>query len=718
MDLLAALNPAQREAVTHPGGPLLILAGAGSGKTRVLTHRIAYLLEQGEHPRRIIAITFTNKAAGEMKERVEALVGSAALGDMWVSTFHSACVRLLRAELGRLGRRSDFVIYDSADHDTLIRDCLKEANLSDRQWPPAAVGGTISRAKNRLWGPGEFAAQAGDFYHERVAEVYQLYQRRLKENNAMDFDDLILEAVRLFREHPGVRRRYQERFRHVLVDEYQDTNYAQYELVKWWAGVHRNVFVVGDDDQSIYRFRGADVSNILSFEKDYPDAKVVKLEENYRSTQNILDSAYYVVSQNLHRKEKRLWTRRPTGEPAVVCSVDDGHQEAEFVAREVERRVTAGVMLSQCAVLYRTHAQSRAFEEMFVRLGVPYEIAGGVRFYERKEIKDLLAYLRLLVNPYDYLSLRRVANVPRRGLGDASMARIEEYGRTNQLPVVTLLEEAGTIEGVGARQARAAGALARLLAELAAAAEGAAVSDIIERTLHASGLRGEIQRVAADMSEVETRLEILEEFLSVAREYDLAPVGEGLRGFLESIALMTDVDRLDQRQDRVVMMSLHSAKGLEFDTVFLVGLEEGLFPHVRSFDDPHQLEEERRLCYVGMTRAQNRLFLSWARQRLIFGRTNLSIRSRFLNDIPKELVESICYPERAPVRPQVLAATRPAADVGTFKPGDRVRHVRFGHGTIVAVQGTGEGAQVAVAFPGNGIKQLMVQYAGLEKDGG
>ena len=611
MHALDGLNRAQREAVTHPAGPVLVLAGAGSGKTRVLTYRIARLLAEGEEPRSILAITFTNRAANEMKERVRALVGPGLAGGMWISTFHSTCVRLLRAELGRVGGNAGFSIYDGDDQHALMRRCLQRAQLAERQYTPALVLSIISQAKSRLEGPAEFGARPGGFQHQRIYEVYRLYQELLRENRAMDFDDLILETVRLMREHPDVRRHYQERFRHVLVDEYQDTNYAQYELVKLWAAHHRSVFVVGDDDQSIYRFRGAEVGNLLNFEADYPGAQVIKLEENYRSTQNILDAAHQVVSQNLYRRDKRLWTRRPAGDPVLVFAVADSAQEAELVVGGVEERVAAGVELSQCAVLYRTHAQSRPFEEACVRRGLPYRIVGGIGFYARKEIRDLLAYLRLLVNPHDYLSLRRAAQVPRRGLGEASLARLEEHGRGHGLTVLEALARADAVEDLGPRQARAAAALGELLSELAGMSPATGVRHWVQSTLDATGLRDEIAREAADPAEAQARLENLEEFLAACGEYDASDAGGGLAGFLEGMALMTDGDRWDAKQDRVVMMSLHSAKGLEFDTVFLVGMEEGLFPHQRSLDDSRELEEERRLCYVGMTRAKNRLCLSW-----------------------------------------------------------------------------------------------------------
>jgi len=713
---LDALNRPQREAVTHPAGPLLVLAGAGSGKTRVLTWRIARLLAGGEDPGSILAITFTNRAAREMKERVRALVGSKVSEGMWISTFHSACVRLLRQELGRVGRSPGFTIFDADDQHTLMRRCLQRAQLAERQYAPALVLSMVSQAKSRLEGPAEFAARPGGYQHQRIYELYRLYQEGLRENHALDFDDLILETVLLMREHTDIRRHYQGRFRHVLVDEYQDTNFAQYELVKLWAAQHRSVFAVGDDDQSIYRFRGAEVRNLLSFEADYPDAKVIKLEENYRSTQNILDAAHYVVSQNLYRREKRLWTQRPAGEPVLVLAVEDPGQEAELVARGVEERVAAGVALSQCAVLYRTHAQSRPFEEACVRRGLPYSIVGGVGFYARKEIRDLLAYLRLLVNPYDYLSLRRAAQVPRRGLGEASLTRLEEHGRRNGLTVLEVLARAEDVEGLGPRQVRAAGALGELLSPLATPALTTSVRCLVQSTLDGSGLRDEITGEATDLAEAQGRLENLEEFLSACEEYERSGDGRGLAGFLEGMALMTDGDRWDDKQDRVVMMSLHSAKGLEFDTVFLVGLEEGLFPHVRSLDDNQELEEERRLCYVGMTRAKNRLYLSWARERALFGRRAAGIPSRFLAGLPCGPAQPLFPPERASVhRP----APGPGPEVTVpWRVGERVRHPRFGGGTIVAVQGAGETAQVAVAFPGNGIKQLLVQYAGLERKEG
>jgi DNA helicase-2/ATP-dependent DNA helicase PcrA len=716
MWFLDDLNPAQLAAVTHPGGPLLILAGAGSGKTRVLTRRVAYLLARGEDPQAILAITFTNKAADEMKARVRELVGKVADG-MWVSTFHAACVRLLRRELDRVGRRGDFTIIDTTDQRAALRECLKRLDLPERQWSPARIAGAISKAKNQLLGPSEYRAEASDFYHRTVGEVYGLYQQYLRDSNGLDFDDLLMETVRLLRGHPDVLAYYQRRFAHVLVDEYQDTNRAQYLIVRLLTERHRNAFVVGDDDQSIYRFRGADIANILDFEKDYPDAKVVKLEQNYRSTQPILDAAYHIIARNVHRKPKRLWTERPSGGRPVVCTVPTGECEAEFVAKEIIRRVQAGVSPAECAVLYRTHAQSRLLEEAFERWRVPYTVVGGVRFYERKEIKDLLAYLRLLVNAHDYISLRRVANVPRRGLGPVSVTRLEEHARQQGMSITAALSAADTVSGLTRPQVQAACELAGELERLSAAVQAAGALGISEAALEAFGLRAEIERTAKDAREADERLDNLREFLAAAQSYDLREPGGGLRGFLEEMALLTDIDTLAEADERVPVMTLHSAKGLEFDSVFLVGMEEGLLPHVRSLEDEGELEEERRLCYVGITRARNHLYLVTAERRQLYGDSQPAIRSRFLHDLPPVLVEETTYPPPPAAEPVTgrTGVVRPA-DNG-LRPGQKVRHPQWGGGTVVAVRGDGDEAVVSVAFPDRGIKQLMALYAGLVKDG-
>ncbi len=717
--LLDDLNEMQRRAVTHAAGPLLILAGAGSGKTRVLTRRLGYLVQQGEDPRRILAITFTNKAATEMKERVEHLLGLSEQG-LWVSTFHATCLRLLRREFHRLGRRNDFSVMDTTDQKVLVRQAVKELQLNEREFPAVRMRAAISRVKNELRTASEYRTQASGFFEEKLARVYEAYQRLLAENNGLDFDDLILEAVRLLRDHDEIRDYYQDYFRHVLVDEYQDTNYPQYLLVKLWSGKHKNLFVVGDEDQSIYGFRGADIRNILDFEQDYPQAAIIKLEQNYRSTQNILDAAHNVIEKNSQRKGKRLWTSKQADNTTVLCTVADEGQEASYVLQEIENRVAAGARRADFAVLYRTHAQSRALEEVFVRQGVPYTIVGGTKFYERKEIKDLLAYLRLMVNDYDFLSLLRAAQNPRRGLGMTSLQRLETYAREKGCSVREVLRDADKVSGLRGGAVRSALALGEILTELAQS-DQASVAPCITRVLEQTGLWEELSRQSDSDVELEGRQENLREFITVAEGYDEDQGGD-LAGFLEWVSLMTDVDTYSDVDDRVVLMTIHSAKGLEFDTVFLVGMEEGRLPHIRSLYAQGEIEEERRLCYVGMTRAQNHLHLVTAQHRSLAGSSGPALPSRFLQDIPPDLLEETRYPQRSgrdgnrllsrPVRP----ARKGAGDI-TFQAGDKVQHEKWGSGTVVAVQGQGEDARITVAFAGEGLKQLLAKFAPLKRAG-
>ena len=718
--LLEDLNEVQQRAVTHEQGPLLILAGAGSGKTRILTRRLGYLVRQGEDPRRILAITFTNKAANEMKERVAALLGRESHG-LWVSTFHATCLRMLRREFPRVGRRSDFSVMDTTDQKALVRQALKELQLNERQFSPARMRSAISGLKNQLVAAEDYKARAGGYFEEKLADIYLIYQRLLRENNGLDFDDLIVETVELLRHQDQIRQSYQEHFRHVLVDEYQDTNHPQYLLVKMWSGKYQNLFVVGDEDQSIYGFRGADIRNILDFEEDYPQATIIKLEQNYRSTQNILDAAHHVIEKNSQRKGKRLWTSKQADDITVLCTVDDEKQEVRYVMEEIEKRVAAGARLSDCAILYRTHAQSRALEEGFVRHAVPYTIVGGTKFYERKEIKDLLAYLRLMVNDYDFLSMARAAQNPRRGLGATSIERLEAHARKENLSVVEVLSGASGVSGLRPQAVRAAVALAEILEQLRQDAQDASAGQCINLALEGSGLLDELAKQADSELELEGRQENLQEFITVAEGYD-EDQGGGLTGFLEWVSLMTDVDTYKDVDDKVVLMTIHSAKGLEFDTVFLVGMEEGRLPHMRSIYEEGEVEEERRLCYVGMTRAENQLYLVTARHRSLAGSSGPAIPSRFLKDIPLELVEETHYPQRTQVggmhpSPMPRRPRRKLAVDVTFSPGDKVKHGKWGNGTVVAVQGQGEDAKITIAFETEGLKQLLAKFAPLERAG-
>ncbi|MCR4420237.1 MAG: DNA helicase PcrA [Clostridia bacterium] len=699
-DLLRGLNPRQREAVEHPGGPVLVLAGAGSGKTRVLTHRVAYLIRRHRVPAgRILAITFTNKAANEMKERLEVLLGG-QVRDLWVSTFHAACVRILRRDIPALGYPRSFVIYDEADQQALLRRGLKELNLDEKRYPPRSLAAAIGQLKNQLWTPERAQHEARDLYARQVARVYAWYQEKLKENFALDFDDLIMQTVILFREHPEILRYYQEKFLHILVDEYQDTNHAQYVLVSLLGARHRNVYVVGDPDQSIYRWRGADIRNILEFERDYPEARVILLEQNYRSTQAILEAANALIRQNRERPDKALWTENDYGLPPVGYEALDESDEARFVAREILRlRQEEGRPFSHFAVLYRTHAQSRVLEECFLRLGLPYEVFGGVRFYERKEIKDLLAYLRVLVNPADTVSLERIINVPRRGVGDVTWSRILAEAAAGGRTAWEVLADAGRLEGVSRRVKNNLSRLVEFMEALRAEKDALPVTRLVERLLEDSGYLAELRADATP--EGQARLENVEEFLSVALAYDREPEPEkSLEDFLARLSLVTDIDQL-READRVVLLTLHMAKGLEFPVVFLVGLEEGVFPHVRSLGERAELEEERRLCYVGMTRARERLYLTWARVRTLYGYTEAHPVSRFVQEIPPSLImlEEAVEAEPSP----------PAAD--GFRLGEVVEHARWGRGVVVQVSP----GQVTVAFPEAGIKHLLLEYAPLRK---
>jgi DNA helicase II / ATP-dependent DNA helicase PcrA len=753
--LLDGLNPQQRAAVTHAGGPLLIVAGAGSGKTRVLTHRIAYLLaERGVAPGEILAITFTNKAAGEMAARVAALVGDRRARAMWVMTFHSACVRILRREAARFGYPSTFSIYDSADSQRLMALVCRELELDARQYPPKSMAAQVSNLKNELVDYESFASAARGAREKALAEAYAEYQRRLVAAGAMDFDDLIMVTVNLFQAFPEVAQAYRRRFRHVLVDEYQDTNHAQYVLVRELVSGGAPLFsssktdaadtpgapgsadapaaselcVVGDADQSIYAFRGATIRNITEFEQDYPQATVILLEQNYRSTQNILAAANAVVSRNPGRKPKNLWSAAGDGPPITGYVADNEHDEAAFVAEEVDRLSDEGLATpGQAAVFYRTNAQSRVFEEVFIRVGLPYRVVGGVRFYERREVRDLLAYLRLIANPADEVSLRRVLNVPKRGIGERAEEYVASYASRERITFAAALRTPGDVPGLAARSASAIAGFNALVGELREqAASGGPVAELVEAVLDSTGLQASLEN-SEDLQDA-TRVENLQEMVSVAREFDGSAPDGTLADFLERVALVADADQIPDGEEHggmVTLMTLHTAKGLEFPVVFLTGMEEEVFPHARALTNPRELEEERRLAYVGITRAEERLYLTRAASRNWYGRPAFHTPSRFLSEIPSSLVEwkrSAKDVAAASAPASARMASRPGAavvgnrSVPALAPGDRVNHDKFGLGTVVSTDGYGDSAEAKIDFGGSyGLKHLVLRYAPLEK---
>ena len=729
-DLLAGLNSPQREAVLCTSGPLLILAGPGSGKTRVIAHRIAYLVaEQGVPARRVVAVTFTNKAAREMRDRVAALLGGEADG-LTLGTFHAVCARWLRIDGAAIGLDRGFVIYDSADQQAVVKAAMVELQLDPKRHTSQSVLGTISRAKNELIGPDAYAGQVASYYEEIVARVYERYQAMLTRNNAVDFDDLLGRTVALFREHPAVQEKYAERYLHVLVDEFQDTNVAQYVLAKQLASVHGNICVVGDPDQSIYSWRSADIRNIMNFERDFPATQIVFLEQNYRSTQTILEVAHAVISQNRQRKEKRLWTENSQGAPVVYYEAYDENEEAEFVVQEARRLAREGVRPGGIAVMYRTNAQSRSLEEACVRLGMRYRLVGGTRFYERREVKDVLAYLRLLHNPVDTISLLRVLNVPPRGIGDRSVQELARWAAERDAPLIEAVRAAAAEDAEAPRfQARTAGALRRfveVLEELAAESLSAPLPSLVESVLERTGYRAYLQ---ADEEDGEERWANALELLTVAEQYAELAGDDALLAFLEDVALVSDVDTLKEGLDAVTLITLHAAKGLEFPMVFMTGMEEGVLPHMRSFDDPDQMEEERRLCYVGMTRARERLYMVRAFRRSLMGMSTANPPSRFLRDIPEHLAEyrSRRESERgAALLPGRERAARVAAAPAplvvpaepVFAAGQRVRHPKFGDGIVVSCVLARSDQEVTVAFRGGaGIKKLLLSLANLTKVG-
>ncbi|MTI80137.1 MAG: DNA helicase PcrA [Firmicutes bacterium] len=717
--ILENLNPAQQEAVQHTEGPLLVLAGAGSGKTRVLTHRIAYILDQGVSPWNILAITFTNKAAKEMQQRVTHMVSGEHAKDLWVSTFHSTCLRILRREIDKLGYDRNFVIYDSADQQTVIKECLKELDIDSKKYNPRNILGKISSAKNILVDADDYENQAFDYYAQLVSRVYKLYQQKLIRNNALDFDDLLVLTVKLFQKYQHVLKYYQEKFKYILVDEYQDTNHTQYVLVNMLASQHRNLCVVGDPNQSIYGWRGADISNILSFERDYPEVKVVRLEQNYRSTQTILDAANAVIKYNDSSKEMNLWTGLGEGRPVTVKKCEDERMEGFYITELVRKAVEEGRNHKQIAVLYRTHAQSRAIEESLLTANIPYTIVGGLKFYDRKEIKDLLAYLRLVVNPNDAVSFRRIINVPKRGIGPASADKFVAKAEETNTTMVEALASAVEIKGLNSKVRSAADMLTELFTNFNKQQEYLSVTELVEEILAKSGYVDELE--AEDSVEARTRLENLQEFLTVTKEYDRNNEDGNLEDFLSTISLVTDQDRYNEESDVISLMTLHTAKGLEFPVVFLVGLEEGVFPHSRSLDEEKEMEEERRLCYVGITRAKEELYLSHCWSRAIFGRREHYMKSRFIDEIPADLVEED-NPKQTLSENSFAARSinnrQSASSAGgnvDFQLGDKVAHKKWGEGVIVSVKGSGGDAELSVTFPGQGIKKLIAQYAPLQK---
>jgi len=722
--LLESLNPVQTEAVLHTQGPVLIVAGAGSGKTRALTHRIAYLIrEHGVSPYAILAITFTNKAAREMAERVEGLLGERIASGMWILTFHSACARILRREHEHLGLPSSFTIYDEGDTERLIVGLLKDLNLDPKRFPPRAMAAAIGRAKDHVVSASEFASAAGNFYEQTIARVYAAYEERKLAAGALDFDDLISEVVRLFREHPAVLEHYQEWFRYILVDEYQDTNRAQYQLVNLLAAKYRNVCVVGDADQGVYSWRGATIQNLLDFERDYPDAAVFLMEQNYRSTSNILAVANALIEHNLQRKPKSLWTETEGGELAVRFRADNEHEEALFVAEETHRLVEEeGYRYADVAVFYRTNAQSRVLEDVFMRAGTPYRVVGGVRFYQRKEIKDVLAYLRLLVNPQDVVGARRVVNTPKRGIGDQTVAALEGFAVVEDIP---FLKACRRVDEISTLQPRAMGAVAGFIDVMDRLQEaldsGAGPQRMVDAVATESGYLLELE--AERTVEAEGRIENIRELGGVAAEFEARlPEGE-LTDFLESVSLVSDQDEYDEEAGSVTLMTLHIAKGLEFPVVFIIGMEDGVFPHYRSMGDQAELEEERRLAYVGITRAQQRLYLCHAWSRTLFGTTSYNPPSRFLGEIPSGLLRSLEADEeeggaiigaggRSPIREAVVTGRRQPLEIGA---GDTVLHDKWGEGVVLDVSGVGSDAEATVRFEDAGEKRLLLAYAPLRK---
>ena len=725
--LLTGLNKEQQQAVQHTEGPLLILAGAGSGKTKVLTVRIAHLLAQGVNPYEILAITFTNKAAKEMKSRVEGLVGDVA-NRIWLSTFHSFCAKFLRFELDNfLGYNSNFTIYDTSDSQAVIKAALKALNLDDKYYPVGAMIGAISDAKNKLLFASDFRKQARDFYQQKVADVYEYYERELRKNNALDFDDLLLVAVKLLQSNEAVLDKYSKRFRYVMIDEYQDTNHAQYLLAKLLASHWKNIAGVGDADQSIYAWRGADIQNILDFEKDYPNCTSIKLEQNYRSTKIILDAANAVIENNEGRPKKNLWTDKTEGAKIQHFTAQSEHEEAAFIGDTIAKKHDIhGVPYGDMAILYRTNAQSRVLEEALIKRALPYTMVGGTKFYDRKEIKDVLAYLRVLYNPFDDLSLLRIINVPKRSIGATTVAKLQDYARANGTSLFMTLTQLHLVDTIKGKTKEKLEEFGILIFTLVAEMEDKTVLDILESILDRTGYLAQLEESTDPQDQA--RAENIGELLSVAKDFqDTNPNGT-VEDFLEQVALVNDVDSFEQEESKVTLMTLHAAKGLEFPIVFLGGLEEGLFPHSRTLMNPEEIEEERRLAYVGITRAEKELYISNATTRTVFGRTSSYLPSRFIDEIPEELVDGLRAKRKVPDDikrhvPQHMSVTsRPVTKpivrnevIADWKVGDTAIHSKWGNGKVINVAGEGAGMKLTIEFPTQGVRVVMAKFAPVKK---
>jgi DNA helicase-2/ATP-dependent DNA helicase PcrA len=718
MNILATLNPAQKEAVEAIEGPVLILAGPGSGKTRVITHRIAYLIKScGVSPHNIMAVTFTNKAAREMKERLEQLLGQ-AVEALTLGTFHAICARILRREGKAIGLDSSFVIYDEEDQLSLTKQALEELNLDPKQYAPRALNSAIGAAKSRLIGPKDYSRRVGSYFEEIVHRVYQRYQQMLSQGRAVDFDDLLMKTVQLFQGQPQILNRYQSKYVHILVDEFQDTNIVQYMLMKHLAGKYRNLCVVGDPDQSIYSWRFADLRNILSFEKDYPEAKVVFLEQNYRSTKTILDVASDVISANIQRKPKKLWTENEDGASVTVIESYNAEEEAQSVVNEIEKLIgQEQISLKDCAVMYRVNAQSRALEETFLRYGVPYKLVGGTRFYQRREIKDIIAYLRLINTPRDNVSLVRIINVPVRGIGQRTLSQLQSWAKAHDISLFEASKQVANEKILPQRIAQALAGFDAVMAELIVQSHELSLSGLLDKILEQTGYR----KYILDKEDGEERWENVMELKSVASEYDELDTEEALAAFLEKVSLVSDIDELDEKADTVTLITLHQAKGLEFPAVFIVGLEEGILPHRKSFDDPEEMEEERRLCYVGITRAKKRLYLLRSYRRSLFGGSTANPPSRFLQDISPHLISPRGLWEESSTLvagPDFNRDSQPSPqplDTLALKVGDHVRHSKFGPGIVMNCLPTRDDQELTVAFEEAGVKKLLASLAPLEK---
>lgn len=727
MSFLDGLNDEQREAVKTTEGPLLVLAGAGSGKTRVLTHRIAYILEQKDiFPDNILAITFTNKAAKEMKERIQRLV-DIRVEDMWVGTFHSMCVRMLRRDIDKIDYNRNFVIFDGSDQNTVIKDTIKELNVNEKMYEPKKMIHFISSLKDKLIDPDTYINDNySDFRERQKGEIYRLYQEKLQKNNALDFDDLIGKTIELFRNNPDILKFYQKKFKYILVDEYQDTNRAQYELVKLLGNAHKNVCVVGDDDQSIYGWRGADIRNILDFEEDYPNAKTIKLEQNYRSTKNILDAANKVIDNNMGRKGKNLWTSQNEGTNIGLYNGDNEHDEAKFIASKIkEIKNTDHKNYSDFAILYRTNAQSRVLEESLVKSNIPYKIVGGLKFYDRKEIKDIIAFLRLIQNPVDNISLKRIINVPKRGIGKRTVEKIEQLSIEKGESIYSVILDIDEMTSLSHRAKSKVKDFVSIINKFIAMKEILSVKDLIENVIESTGYIKELQK--EDTLEAQSRIENIEEFISVAIDFENTSEENTLEEFLANISLLSDIDRLDEDDDFVTLMTLHSAKGLEYDIVFLTGMEEGIFPISRAMVSEDDLEEERRLCYVGITRAKEHLFITYTTLRTIYGKTNYNSISRFIDEIPDSLIDNIN--DKAKKKAKISQQKNNKYFTGythentgikrkndpNINIGDKVKHKTLGLGTVVGIKGSGDKKEATIAFNEKGIKKLLISLAPIEK---